>query len=127
MRWWPVASERVWTWPSKSSPGTTHTTTLDDQGRQTCTCPGFTGPRHRYWHVAVASGELGYDPDGDYLVIGEVPLPRLMTSAYWAWRQEMGIAYQVTIGAPPKDFPVEVDTRAEAPAYALAAALYARG
>lgn len=105
-----TAEPQTWTWPSKSSPGTTHITTRHDDGRLTCTCPGFTGPRHRCWHVEAASGELGYDPSDPIPIEGEVTVPRLMTSAYWAWREEMGVACQVTIGAPPADFPVEVDT-----------------
>lgn len=104
-------AERTWRFESKSSPGTWHTTTLGGDGRLDCTCKGFA-VRRDCSHCGSASAELareglGYDPFQPEH--GEPP--RLFTSAYWAWRpgNEIGVPCQITIGAPPADFPAECD------------------
>ena len=111
--------ERNWRYEGKSSPGTFHETSWDGQVWR-CSCRGFRVRKdcsHLGLAMAEPSGEgLGYDPFQPEP--GESP--RLFTSAYWAWRSEMGVACQVTVGAPPADFPVEVDPMLQRPSRARA-------
>ncbi len=101
-------AERVWRYPSASEPGVTRTVRLVN-GVLVCDCPA----RGRCKHIDQAEAEIGFDFTGSEPSTSgtrfEVVLPKLYTSAYWAWKSDMGTPCRITIGAPPDDFPAEYD------------------
>lgn len=54
---------KTFEYPSKRNPDDVHTVTVGDDGRLTCSCPGFTH-RQACWHCDAAKERLAVEQDG---------------------------------------------------------------